>query len=349
MIRFTVSISGIGRQRVSSCLRAVTLCVYPVIHMPRIVSQGTPLTPATNIFRRKPMQNSTHEMIAPLPQLPVYFSIHKTSSELVPSHWHEHIEVLMILEGIMHLSIHDQEYTLTHNDIFVVNSSDIHSTRTCGHTRILLLQIPHAYIAQYVYDFSTVRFQEYFCCAALQFSSSFLDMQNQLLALAELFYEKHDGYELAFNARLHDFLHTLYLHFSSRVSDSKGQKNTARLREILSFIEQHYREPVTLRSAAEAAALNPEYFCRIFKKNTGITFLEYVNQVRLTHIYEELLTTEDTVTDILARNGFTNYKVFRRMFREAYGDTPTAIRRRKSETDKINDPLHGDAPSAARK
>lgn len=276
------------------------------------------------------MQNSTHELIAPLPQLPVYFSVYETDSSLVPSHWHEHIEIVMILEGALHFNIHEQDYFLFPNDIFLVNSSDIHSTQTSGHSRILLLQIPWHYIEQYIRDFSTVRFSEYFSCKALSNDPSFLDMQRQLFALAGLFYEKSDGYELAFNARLHDFLHTLYLHFSTRSSaGSKGQKNTARLREILSFIEQHYKEPVTLRKAAEATALNPEYFCRIFKKYTGITFLEYVNQVRLTHIYEELLSTQDTVTEILARNGFTNYKVFSRMFRDTYGGTPTAIRKEK--------------------
>lgn len=276
------------------------------------------------------MQDYTHERIAPLPQLPVYFSVYETDSSLVPSHWHEHIEVVMILEGTLHFNIHEQEYRLIPNDIFLVNSSDIHSTRVLKHARILLLQIPYHCIEQYVRDFSTVRFLEYFSSRDLSGDPPFENMQKQLLALAGLFYEKSDGYELAFNARLHDFLHTAYLHFSMRVSgNSKGQKNTARLREILSFIEQHYKEPVTMREAADSLALNPAYFCRIFKKYTGITFLEYVNQVRLTHIYEELFTTQDTVTDILARNGFTNYKIFSRMFRDTYGGTPTEIRKRK--------------------
>lgn len=277
------------------------------------------------------MQNSTHELIAPLPQLPVYFSVYETDSSLVPSHWHEHIEIVMVLEGTLHFYIHEQEYALLPNDIFIVNSSDIHSTRISGYARILLLQIPYHYIEQYVRNFSAVRFREYFSCKDLSNDPPFLNMQKQLFSLSALFYEKSDGYELAFNARLHDFLHTLYLHFSVRMSGSnKGQKNTARLREILSFIEQHYKEPVSLRKAAETVALNPEYFCRIFKKYTGITFLEYVNQVRLTHIYEELISTRDTVTEILARNGFSNYKVFSRMFRDTYGGTPTAIRKEKN-------------------
>lgn len=274
------------------------------------------------------MSAYTHEMIAPLPKLPVYFSVYEDSSSLVPSHWHEHLEILMILEGEQHLYIHEQEYILKKNDIFVINSSDIHSTRVSGYARILLLQIPWHYPEQYITRFSEVRFQEYFCHGKLQQNSAYLNMAKQLLALSEIFSEKRDGYELLFNARLHDFLYTLYAHFSKRTQENgKEQKNTARLRDILSFIGQHYKEPVTMRQAAETAALNPEYFCRIFKKSTGSTFLEYVNQVRLTHIYEELISTEDTVTDILARNGFRNYKVFCRMFRETYGQTPTQVRR----------------------
>lgn len=290
--------------------------------------KNIPFKPPSTLPQEAAMPDYTHEMISPLPQLPVYFNVYEDTSSLVPSHWHEHIEILMILEGAQHINIHEQEYTLAKNDMLVINSSDIHSTRVSGYAKILLLQIPWHYLDQHIHSFLEVRFQEYFCYGILRENPAYLDMLKQLRALADLFSARQDGYELAFNARLHDFLHTLYLHFSERIpAGSKGQKNTARLRETLSFIEQHYKEPVTMRQAAALAALNPEYFCRIFKKNTGITFLEYVNQVRLTHIYEELISTEDTVTDILARNGFSNYKIFSRMFRDTYGGTPTQIRR----------------------
>ncbi len=58
----------------------------------------------------------------------------------------------------------------------------------------------------------------------------------------------------------------------------------------------------------------------------GVTFLEYVNQVRINHIHEELLATEDSITDILEHNGFTNYKVFSRMFKAQFGMTPRELR-----------------------
>lgn len=65
----------------------------------------------------------------------------------------------------------------------------------------------------------------------------------------------------------------------------------------------------------------------MFKKCMGVTFLEYINLVRIDHIHDELLVTDDSITDILERNGFTNYKVFSRMFKVQFGMTPRELRR----------------------
>ena len=61
----------------------------------------------------------------------------------------------------------------------------------------------------------------------------------------------------------------------------------------------------------------------------GITFLEYQNEYRLSFIYRDLITTGDPVHVILERHGFTNYKLFRRMFLEHFGNTPTQIRKQR--------------------
>lgn len=61
----------------------------------------------------------------------------------------------------------------------------------------------------------------------------------------------------------------------------------------------------------------------------GITFLEYQNEYRLSFIYRDLITTRDPVHVILERHGFINYKLFRRMFLEHFGNTPTQIRNQR--------------------
>lgn len=62
----------------------------------------------------------------------------------------------------------------------------------------------------------------------------------------------------------------------------------------------------------------------------GITFLEYQNELRLSKIYKDITTTNDKISDILERHGFTNYKLFRRMFRERFHSTPTELRKNQT-------------------
>ena len=58
----------------------------------------------------------------------------------------------------------------------------------------------------------------------------------------------------------------------------------------------------------------------------GVTFLEYQNEYRLSFIYKGLINTKAPVHVILERHGFNNYKLFRRMFQEHFGCTPTKVR-----------------------
>ena len=72
-----------------------------------------------------------------------------------------------------------------------------------------------------------------------------------------------------------------------------------------------------------------KYFCRFFKKHMGLTFLEYQNEIRLSRIYKDILTTDLKIADILEKHGFTNYKLFRKMFQYHFHATPTEIRKNR--------------------
>lgn len=271
----------------------------------------------------------THEIIAPKAGLPVYFDICKSNNQLIPSHWHNHLEVLYILEGTMHILRNDEKYTINQNDLFVVNSGDIHLTRSSGSVEFLLLQIPYELLSQSIDQYNSIRFREYYPQSELKEDPVFQKMIHHLLAMKMLYEQGEDGYQFLFNSNLNLFLHTLYSHYAIRQNleeNNKAAKYLSRLKEIIDYVEQNYMEPISLKEAASLAALNPEYFCRSFKKYTGFTFMEFVNLVRLTHIHSDILNTGDSITTIQERHGFTNYKVFNRMFKENYGCTPSKLR-----------------------
>ena len=119
------------------------------------------------------------------------------------------------------------------------------------------------------------------------------------------------------------------LNFSIRVvhsNQSQRNKDHARLDTILEYIAQNYRH-ISIEEIAGIAYLQPGYFCRFFKKCMGITFLEYQNELRLSFIYLDIISTDDSIKDILERHGFTNYKLFRRMFFEHFKASPTEVRK----------------------
>ena len=129
-------------------------------------------------------------------------------------------------------------------------------------------------------------------------------------------------------AKMNEFLYILYTSYSHIDANmEKESKQIARLKGVLQYVAQSYQEPISLKTAADIASLNQEYFCRMFKRCMGVTFLEYINLVRIDHIHDELLVTDDSITDILERNGFTNYKVFSRMFKAQFGMTPRELRK----------------------
>ena len=59
----------------------------------------------------------------------------------------------------------------------------------------------------------------------------------------------------------------------------------------------------------------------------GCTYLEYINEIRLSHIYQDLTSTDYPLYQLLEIHGFKNYRVFRRMFHEHFHTTPGALRK----------------------
>jgi AraC-like DNA-binding protein len=99
-----------------------------------------------------------------------------------------------------------------------------------------------------------------------------------------------------------------------------------RIHEVINYADEHYQEPISLDDVAGHVGLDKKYFCRFFKQNMGMTFLQYLTEMRLAHIYQELISTGDSVSEITERNGMTNQKLFNRTFKELYGCTPSQVR-----------------------
>ena len=104
-----------------------------------------------------------------------------------------------------------------------------------------------------------------------------------------------------------------------------------RMGEIAAYIDCHYAEPISLEEIASHFYLSREYFSRFFKKHMGITFSQYLNEVRMAHVYSDIRNTRTGIMELAERHGFASYKLFNQMFRATYGCTPRQVRQGGSE------------------
>lgn len=272
-----------------------------------------------------------HEQVKTDTALPVRFTVYDSDNDLIPMHWHNSLEIVYILNGIMDVTVNDRVTRLFGGDFVIVNSKDIHSTHCIGSSRILLLQLPYSFLKEHIPGYEFVRFQD----TGGPFSFPGQNKLKPLLdQMAELYSDRSTIGRLKLTSLLYSLLSELVADYMVHISKNaklKNDRNFNRLSLIMDYVKEHYTENLSVSDAAGLLHLEEAYFCRFFKKYMGQTFLEYVNSVRLRYIYEDMMKTDLTLSEILERHGFHNYKVFSRMFKEIYGTTPGKKRKEQTE------------------
>ena len=96
---------------------------------------------------------------------------------------------------------------------------------------------------------------------------------------------------------------------------------------IEAYIKEHYRNVPLLAEAAKMAGMSREHFCRIFKKSTGHTYMEYVRQVRVQEAMKRLADPLYRISEIASEAGFESLANFNHVFKKMTGQNPTEYRR----------------------
>lgn len=94
----------------------------------------------------------------------------------------------------------------------------------------------------------------------------------------------------------------------------------------MQYIETHYYEKISLEQLAEMVYLSPAYLSRVFKKETGSTFNDYLNNVRIGKAKSLLQHKDLRVTDVANAVGFDDQSYFTKVFRRVAGTTPLKYR-----------------------
>lgn len=109
---------------------------------------------------------------------------------------------------------------------------------------------------------------------------------------------------------------------------SEVSQATPTIRIVKRYITEHYMEEISLSTAAQVVNLSPVYLSRLFKKEEGINFLDYVNQYRIEVAKKFLSDINYNVLEAADLSGFKNTRYFSKIFKKAVGITPSEYRKR---------------------
>lgn len=285
-----------------------------------------------------------HEALRPLGNLGIQVSTAALDNPHVPLHWHEAMEILFCLNGEATVHVDHEVISLPRNRLIVFDSKEVHAIHSTSKIYMFLcIHVDKKLLSLYFPDLELYsikcrplplddpKFTEYLNLCQLARELTRINVENESTSAM-----RSDGTALL-------MLSDLIKYFS--VSASPGSTSIQRqpndtIREIISYVTEHYKEKITLDQMAARTGFSREYFCRFFKQHMGITFLRYLNEVRISHAGRLLNTTELSIFDIMAESGFTNQTLFNQMFKEIYGITPRQARKlNKAHSTSENIPL----------
>ena len=107
---------------------------------------------------------------------------------------------------------------------------------------------------------------------------------------------------------------------------NRRSKESGPVARAVAYLEARYQQKITLGAIAKVSGASERHFCKVFKEETGLTFVGYLNRLRIEKAKQQLRETNNQISEIAFHVGFDSIAQFNRTFKRYAGDSPRAYR-----------------------
>lgn len=274
---------------------------------------------------------------------------HGTSMPFFHYHTNEY-EIFYMKKGSKRYIIEDSEYDLTEGDILIVPPGRVHRS-------VSMDDLPQYRLILYFQKSSFGRFSDiierYALFSVLEDNFVRIPVRHRLEfeKLFELM--SNFSYDASEDELKNAELQCLMFEFLCRLKVLKEEcsvrKYNATVESALEYIKKNYRTNLTMKSVSEAMFVSPSYFSHKFRECVGMSFTEYLNELRMGEVIKLLTQTDMSISEISRQCGFASPSYMGEAFKRMTGRSLTEYRRlsvegdavKFKESDKYDPPFEG--------
>lgn len=260
------------------------------------------------------------------------------TSEVQNTHFHQNLEIVYVLEGSVEVQIEPETYNLKKGDFLLINANKRHSWRATEEKILLAsFQINFTMLAEYMGTNQLL----FWCNTTVDKNESYEQLKRVLDQMLNRSYDKEKEGAIYLNSIYYEAIYLLVAYFMIKADDVRMKENftpdNSRIFEIQNYVQANYQKQLSLNDLAQKLYLSNAYLSKYIKKHFGLSFLEYVNNIRLFHAVDELVYSEKKITRIALDNGFPTTAAFNKAFKEIYNMTPSAYRSIVHKEENLNE------------
>ncbi|MBQ8203212.1 MAG: helix-turn-helix domain-containing protein [Clostridia bacterium] len=263
------------------------------------------------------MRVFTHEEALREYSLTAYIHAEDCNCEL---HRHEFFEIEFILSGTGTYEIDNIPYTIEPGMFFFTTPTSFHYLNTDKPFKLINVNFNFEVFA----DLNITKLMEASTPVALKFEGEDRDVMHTLLRELYFAHKKH-------NEPYKRSLLSCVLHKFAEAAPPYSPTGNAHIRKALIYILGNLGNEITLESVAKHLGISSVYLCTHFKNVMGISFKNYLDNIRFDYAAKLLKGTDMNITQVAHNSGFKDYANFMRRFKAKYGMTPNDYRDKEKE------------------
>lgn len=240
-----------------------------------------------------------------------YYKILSGENISFPAHMHDCYEMILVPEGSLAVDVNQQSYTVDAGEGVLIFPNQVHWIHTEAYNRYVLCLFNHRLINSYHMNVADKlpASNKFRCDPFYMEKMKALPAEGAVLAVKGILYSlcyefDRDRRYLAFEKSPHHLLSSIF-----------------------QFIEQNYRKSCSLAELSKSLGYDYHYLSSYFRKNTGMLYGEYVNQVRINCACYLLRESDMPVMAVSKECGYGSHRTFVRNFREQTGQSPAEYRK----------------------